>query len=421
MLAWGGDGTINEVASALAFDDVPLGIVPAGSGNGLARELGVHPRAERAIAEALQAVPRPMDLGEIDGHLFANMAGIGFDAHIASRFATATRRGFIGYAGITARALTSYVPQHYRVTIGGVETAHRAVLVTIANSAQFGNNARIAPGARVDDGELDLVVFEERSRIATLCQMPRLFNGTVARVRGCTIRRIREATIESDQSMTYHVDGEPVAGEHDCGRAHPGALMVAVRYPDDPRHGWPQHLRFSDRASSPGGRLSTLTTPMAPLASPAKFAMFTPGWRRRLANHAGLIVAGQDQHRPTGGASNDAVNLRPAWAVRSNVPSTQRSPASASAGSRRGCEMPELSFAIPRCRCRARATDRASRSRRRSTESAATCRRPRWRPARRRRGFDQRPVVATPSASIRAAPSARRAQLVRGGSRAAAW
>jgi len=230
VLAWGGDGTINEIASALAFDDVPLGIVPAGSGNGLARELGVHPRAERAIADALQAVPRPMDLGEIDGHLFANMAGIGFDAHIASRFATATRRGFIGYAGITARALTSYVPQHYRVTIGDVETAHRAVLVTIANSAQFGNNARIAPGARVDDGELDLVVFEERSRIATLCQMPRLFNGTVARVRGCTIRRIREVTIESDAPMAYHVDGEPVAGGTRLrARVHPGALMVAVR------------------------------------------------------------------------------------------------------------------------------------------------------------------------------------------------
>ncbi len=88
VLAWGGDGTINEVASALAFDEVPLGIVPAGSGNGLARELGVHPRPERAIADALQAVPRPMDLGEIDGRLFANMAGIGFDAHIASGFAT---------------------------------------------------------------------------------------------------------------------------------------------------------------------------------------------------------------------------------------------------------------------------------------------------------------------------------------------
>jgi YegS/Rv2252/BmrU family lipid kinase len=230
VLAWGGDGTINEVASALAFDDVPLGIVPAGSGNGLARELGVHPRPERAIADALQAVPKPMDLGEIDGRLFANMAGIGFDAHIAAAFATATRRGFVGYAGITARALTSYVPQRYRVTIDGVSTEHRAILVTIANSAQFGNNARIAPGARVDDGALDLVVMEEQSRIATVCHLPRLFNGTVARVHGCTIRRIRHATIEADRPMTFHVDGEPVAGGTALrARIHPGALMIAVR------------------------------------------------------------------------------------------------------------------------------------------------------------------------------------------------
>ena len=176
VLAWGGDGTINEVASALAYDEVPLGIVPGGSGNGLALELGVSLRPERAIADALQAVPRPMDMGEIDGRLFANIAGIGFDAHVASRFATATRRGFVGYAGITARALTGYVPRHYRITTGGVQTDARAILVTIANSAQFGNNARIAPGARVDDGELDLVVLEERSRIATLCQLPRAFD-----------------------------------------------------------------------------------------------------------------------------------------------------------------------------------------------------------------------------------------------------
>ncbi len=230
VLAWGGDGTINEVVSALAFDDVPLGIVPAGSGNGLARELGVHPRPERAIADALQAVPRAMDLGEIDGRLFANVAGIGFDAHIASRFATATRRGFVGYAGITVRALRSYAPQHYRISIDGVETSHRAILVTIANSAQFGNNARIAPGARVDDGELDLVVVEERSRIATICQVPRLFNGTANRIRGCTIRRIRAVTIESEQPMAYHVDGEPIAGGTRLkARIHPGALMVAVR------------------------------------------------------------------------------------------------------------------------------------------------------------------------------------------------
>ena len=230
VLAWGGDGTINEIASALAFDKAALGIIAAGSGNGLARELGVHRRADRAIADAMRATPRPMDMGEVDGHLFANVAGTGFDAHIASQFATASRRGLVGYAGITARAMRTYRPQHYKVSIDGVETEHRAVLVTIANSAQFGNNARIAPGARVDDGELDLVVVEERSRFATLCQMPRLFNGTVARVRGCTIRRVREVTIESDQPMTYHVDGEPVAGGTILrARVHPGALRIAVR------------------------------------------------------------------------------------------------------------------------------------------------------------------------------------------------
>jgi len=230
VMAWGGDGTINEVASALAFDEVPLGIVPAGSGNGLARELGVHPRAERAIADALAAEPRRMDLGEIDGRLFANIAGIGLDADVASRFSRARRRGVAGYAGIMARALATYVPRRYRIANGDGVAEVRAVLVAIANSAQFGNGARIAPGALVDDGWLDLVVVQERSRVATLCHLPRLFNGTVQKIPGCTIRKIREVTIDADQPMLFHVDGEPVAGGTSLkARIHPGALRVAVK------------------------------------------------------------------------------------------------------------------------------------------------------------------------------------------------
>jgi YegS/Rv2252/BmrU family lipid kinase len=230
VVAWGGDGTINEVASALAFGTVPIGIVPAGSGNGLARELGVSRTPERALADALAARSQAMDLGEVNGHLFANLAGIGFDAHIASRFASSQRRGFLGYARITARALTSYVPLRYRISSDKGQQDVRAVLVTIANSAQFGNGALIAPGARVDDGELDLVVFEERSRFRTVCALPRLFNGTVERVRGCRIDRIREVTIDADQPMTFHVDGEPVAGGTSLrARVHPGALRIAVK------------------------------------------------------------------------------------------------------------------------------------------------------------------------------------------------
>jgi YegS/Rv2252/BmrU family lipid kinase len=230
VIAWGGDGTISEVASALVFGEVPLGIVPAGSGNGLARELGVARRPERAIADALAAEPTLMDVGEVEGRYFVNIAGIGFDAHIASRFASATRRGFLGYAGITATALTSYVPQTYRITSCGARIDARAVLVTIANSAQFGNGALIAPGARVDDGELDLVVVQERSRFRTVCALPRLFNGTLARAAGCSITRIRDVTIEANVPMTFHVDGEPVAGGTRLrARIHPHALRVAVR------------------------------------------------------------------------------------------------------------------------------------------------------------------------------------------------
>ena len=232
VLAWGGDGTINEVASGLAFDEVPMGIVPAGSGNGLALELGISLSPEQAIADALAAEARPMDLGEVNDRLFANIAGIGFDAHVASQFnAPGNRqRGFAKYAAITFRSLWEYVADDYRITTDHGRFDVHAVLVTIANSAQFGNGARIAPGAKVDDGLLDLVVVGERSRLRTCLQLPRLFNGTIGQTAGCTMSRIRHATIESDHPMSFHVDGEPVSGGKSLHvRVHPGALRVAVK------------------------------------------------------------------------------------------------------------------------------------------------------------------------------------------------
>jgi YegS/Rv2252/BmrU family lipid kinase len=234
ILAWGGDGTINEVASALAYEEqTPFGVVPAGSGNGLATELGISRNPEQAIAAALRAEPRRIDLGEIDGHLFVNVAGIGIDAYVAAQFNDTTniRRGLLGYARITGRALLTYAPTDYRITADaadGPRRVSRAVLVSVANGAQYGNNARIAPHARFDDGLLDLVVVEELSRLRTLAQVPRLFNGTAERVPGCTITRIRSAVIEADTPITYHVDGEPVLGGARISvRVHPGAVWIA--------------------------------------------------------------------------------------------------------------------------------------------------------------------------------------------------
>jgi len=231
VMAWGGDGTINEVASALAFGEIPLGIVPAGSGNGLARQLGVKKQPADAIRLAIAAEPRRIDLGELGDRLFVNAAGVGFDAQVASRFNERSgRRGLMTYALITARTLRTYEPPEYTITTSDGSVRLRAILVTAANSAEFGNGACIAPGARVDDGLLDLVVIAERSRLQTLMGLPRLFNGTVNQVPGCSIRRVTRATIESDRPMTFHVDGEPVtAGTTLLLRIHPGALNVCVQ------------------------------------------------------------------------------------------------------------------------------------------------------------------------------------------------
>src|SRR5262245_35716204 len=114
VMAWGGDGTINEVASTLAFGEIPLGIVPAGSGNGLATELGISRKAEVAIAAALKSASRLIDVGELEGRMFVNIAGVGIDAHVAHQFNAADnlRRGFVGYARLTARALRNYLPSN---------------------------------------------------------------------------------------------------------------------------------------------------------------------------------------------------------------------------------------------------------------------------------------------------------------------
>src|SRR5438552_11750276 len=136
VVAWGGDGTINEVASALVFEeDAAMGIIPAGSGNGLARALAIDPRPERALADALTAEPRRIDVGELGGRLFVNVAGIGFDAHVAARFNAPDNRvrGLTGYALLTARALVSYAPHRYEIVTAGRRWSVRALLVVMAN------------------------------------------------------------------------------------------------------------------------------------------------------------------------------------------------------------------------------------------------------------------------------------------------
>ena len=250
VCSWGGDGTMNEVGSALVRSATALALIPSGSGNGLARTLAVPLDPARALVAACQAAPRQIDAGRCGDEWFFSVAGVGFDAHVAAGFDRDghARRGLRTYVSVAAASLLRYRARRYRIYAAGEagqagqasETQHiwvtrPALLVTVANAAQFGNGAWIAPDAVLDDGRLDLVVVEERSRLASLRAVPRLFNKTIARAPGVTIRRVTEVVIESGEPeeaalVPYHLDGEPREGRARLEFAvAPGAIRVCAR------------------------------------------------------------------------------------------------------------------------------------------------------------------------------------------------
>lgn len=236
VIAWGGDGTVNETASALAFSRTVLGIVPAGSGNGLARDLRISFDPEQALRTAVRGTTRVIDLGDLGGRVFGSVAGLGLDARVAARFNArqtqarrrgAGRRGLLPYIAIAASEVWSGRSDRYTFTTAGSRWTASAMLVAIANSSQYGNRARIAPAARIDDGLLDLVIVEPRSAISVLWTVRRLFTGTVDRVRGIRTERIEQVEIASEAPIAFHVDGEPgQAGQTIVCRVHPAALRV---------------------------------------------------------------------------------------------------------------------------------------------------------------------------------------------------
>ncbi|HEU5254391.1 MAG TPA: diacylglycerol kinase family protein [Vicinamibacterales bacterium] len=234
FVAWGGDGTVNEVGSSLVGSDAVLAIVPSGSGNGLARELGIPLDPVSAFRVALDGHARIIDAGELDGHLFFNVAGIGLDARVAHRFAQGglERRGFVRYLELAAREVASYAPVECDIASDGSDRRVRPLLIALANSRQYGNGALIAPEAKLDDGKLDVVVVSYMPAWRVLMHARRLFAGTVGQVPGVSTTRVAAVTISSQEGIVYHVDGEPyVGGSSITGTVHPAALRVvsAVR------------------------------------------------------------------------------------------------------------------------------------------------------------------------------------------------
>jgi YegS/Rv2252/BmrU family lipid kinase len=237
ILAWGGDGTINEVGRALVQHDEEatpderrsaLGIIPGGSGNGLARELRIPFDPEKAIGQALEGEVRTLDAGELGDRLFFNVAGIGLDSHIAALVSTRiSHRGALPYLKATLRDLFRYEPVDYSIEIGGRPVQTSALFVAVANSTQYGLGAHIAPQAVLDDGLLDVVIVEDRGLVGNIARIPALFTGAVDRCQGVTVQKADRVTVRSATPMLFHVDGEAVQGTDTLvARVHPAALRV---------------------------------------------------------------------------------------------------------------------------------------------------------------------------------------------------
>lgn len=229
VVAWGGDGTVNEVAAQLVGRGAALGIVPAGSGNGLARELGLRRHPARALRDALRGPVRRIDAGELGGRLFFNVAGVGLDARLAAAVNARARRDMAGFAAAALREALRYKPARYTVTADGAASTARALLVAVANTRQYGNGALIAPGARPDDGRLDLVVIPPLGAAAVIRRLPHLFRGTLHRVPGVRMGPVETGEIAADEALAFHVDGEAARGGRSLPlTVHARALPVRV-------------------------------------------------------------------------------------------------------------------------------------------------------------------------------------------------
>jgi diacylglycerol kinase (ATP) len=232
VVAVGGDGTMNEVAQALTNTPTALALVPCGSGNGLALHLGLS----RTLFGALQLLDgttaggiAAIDTGAVDDRPFFNAMGFGFDAEVSRRFNGLTRRGLPAYVRATIGVLRSVRSERCTIVAGSRRETLETVLVAVANSDQYGNNARIAPGARVNDGELDLIAVRPTGVWGLAGLVPRLFLGTIDR--SAHVMRLRGScfTIERTAPGIVHADGEThEAGATIVVRVNPRNLRVVV-------------------------------------------------------------------------------------------------------------------------------------------------------------------------------------------------
>lgn len=227
VIAWGGDGTINEVAGALVGTSVVLGVVPAGSGDGLACSLGLPLRTNSALETAVSAEAGPLDVGFLGDRHFLNVAGVGFDAAVAQVFNERRARGGLGYLTGSLARVWSYRCARYRLELDEHIWSGDCFVAAFANGREYGNHVVIAPGADPQDGLLDAVVVSGGSAVTQFWRSRRLWFRREHPASGVYRTRVRRASISGD-SLTCHVDGETFEASGTLAiRVQPSAIRVA--------------------------------------------------------------------------------------------------------------------------------------------------------------------------------------------------
>ena len=206
--AVGGDGTVNEVARGIVGTDKVLGIIPCGSGDGLALHLGISRYYKQAVKTIMNGKKIKIDSGLINGRPFFSVCGTGFDAIVSERFAKSGKRGIMNYIEIGLKTWMEYKPQKHIVEIDGQSFEMDASLITVGNSSQWGNNARIAPRADIDDGILDMTAVDRVSALEMPTLALQLMTGTLNWNSKVHCYRGRHIRISRPTPGPAHADGE---------------------------------------------------------------------------------------------------------------------------------------------------------------------------------------------------------------------
>lgn len=209
IVAVGGDGTINEVGAKVMQQNKILGIIPFGSGNGLARFLKISMNPRKALEVINQCHVTKIDTATFNDKVYFNMAGMGFDAHVSAIFAGNKKRGFSGYLKLGLKEMLNYKPDTYTILIDGKTFVRKAFVVSVANSSQYGNNAYISPLASASDGLLDVCIV----RNFPLYRIPILaFYMLTAKTHRSDMVEIikgKDIHISRPTAAAIHIDGEP--------------------------------------------------------------------------------------------------------------------------------------------------------------------------------------------------------------------